>query len=91
MVKDPPANIGDIRVLALTSGSGRSSAGGHGNPLQYSCLENPIDRGAWQATKRRVTKSQIQWKKLGTHTLYNYLRKKPLEAYVIAQEIVLNI
>ena len=42
----------------LTSGSGRSPGGGHGNPLQYSCLENPMDRGAWRATVHEVTKSQ---------------------------------
>ena len=67
VVKNPPANIGDIRVSWIP-GSGRSSGGGHGNPLQYSCLESPIDRGAWKATNHRVTKNQIQLKKLGTHT-----------------------
>ena len=44
--------------LGLISGLGRSPAGGHGNPLQYSCLENPMDRGGWQATVHRVIKSQ---------------------------------
>ena len=47
-VKNPPANAGDIRDVGSTPGSGRSPAGGHDNPLQYSCLENPMDRGAWQ-------------------------------------------
>ena len=47
-VKNPPANAGDIRDVSLTPGSGRSPAGRHDNPLQYSCLENPMDRGAWQ-------------------------------------------
>ena len=42
--------------------------GGHGNPLQYSCLENPMDRGAWRATVHRVTKSQTRLKQLSTHT-----------------------
>ena len=46
MVKNSPANAGDIRDVGSTPGSGRSPAGGHGNPLQYSCLENPMDRGA---------------------------------------------
>ena len=46
MVKKPPATAGDIRDLGSTPGSGRSPGGGHGNPLQYSCLENPRDRGA---------------------------------------------
>jgi len=50
VVKNPPANAGDIRDVGSTPGLGRSPAGGHGNPLQYSCLENPIDRGAWWAT-----------------------------------------
>ena len=54
-VKNPPANAGDA---GLIPGSGRSLGGWHGNPLQYSCLENPIDRGSWQATVHRVTKSQ---------------------------------
>ena len=49
--KNPPANPGD---LGSVSGWGRSLGGGHGNPLQYSCLENPMDRGAWGATDHRV-------------------------------------
>ena len=49
MVKDTPANAGNIRDAGLVPGSGRSPGGGHGNPLQYACLENPMDRGAWQA------------------------------------------
>ena len=57
IVKNPPANAGD---LASTPGSGRSPGGGHGNPLQYSCLDNPMDRGAWWATVHRVTQSQTQ-------------------------------
>ena len=57
MVKIPPANAGDIRDVGLIPGSGRSPGGGHGKPLQYSCLENPMDRGAWWATIHRVAKS----------------------------------
>ena len=53
-----PANAGDIRDEHLIPGSERSLGGGYGNPLQYSCLENPMDSGAWQATVHRVTKSQ---------------------------------
>ena len=49
VVKNPPANVGDIRDAGSIPGLGRSP-GGHGNLLQYSCLENPMDRGAWQAT-----------------------------------------
>ena len=55
MVKSPPANAGDIRDRGSIPGSGMSRGGGHGNPLQYSCLENPMDRGAWRATVHSVT------------------------------------
>ena len=47
VVKNLSANAGDVREAGLIPGSGRSPGGGHGNPLQYSCLENPLDRGAW--------------------------------------------
>ena len=50
VVENPPANAGGIGDLGLIPGPGRSPGGGHGNPLQYSCLENPMHRGAWQAT-----------------------------------------
>ena len=49
MVKNLPANAGDIRDAGSTSGLGRSPGVGNGNPFQYSCLENPMDKGAWQA------------------------------------------
>ena len=49
VVKNPPANAGHIRDVGLIPELGRSSGGGHGNPLQYSCLENSMDRGAWWA------------------------------------------
>ena len=57
-VKNLPANAGDIRDAGSILGSGRSPGGGHGSPLQYSCLENPMDRGAWWATVHGVTKSR---------------------------------
>ena len=57
MVENLPANAGNIRDAGSISESGRSPGGGHGNPLQYSCLENPMDRGAWRATVHRVTKN----------------------------------
>ena len=47
VIKNPPANAGDIRDMGSISDSERSDRGGHGNPLHYSCLENPLDRGAW--------------------------------------------
>ena len=58
VVKNSPANTGDIRDVDLIPGVGRFPGGGHGNPLQYSCLENPIDRGAWWAAVHGVTQSQ---------------------------------
>ena len=58
MVKNLPANAGDAGDVGLIPGSGRCPRGGHGNLLQYSCLINPMDRGAWQATVHGVTKSQ---------------------------------
>ena len=62
VVKNLPANAGDKRDMASVPGSGRSPGGGHSNPLQYFCLENPMDRGAWQATVYKVAKSQTQLK-----------------------------
>ena len=50
VVKNLPAKAGDARDVGSIPGLGRSPGGGHGNPLQYPCLENPLDRGAWQAT-----------------------------------------
>ena len=61
-VKNLPANAGDARDPALIPGSGRSPGGGHGNPLWYSCLENPIDRGDWWAIIQWVAKSWTQLK-----------------------------
>ena len=73
MVKNPPANAGDIRDTGLNPGYGRFPGGGHGNPLQFSCLENPMDGGAWWATVHRVTKSWTQLKRLITHTHTQYV------------------
>ena len=56
VVKNPPANAGNARDMGLIPGSGRFSGGGHGNPLQYSCLENSMDRGTWWATVHEVAK-----------------------------------
>ena len=67
VVKNLPANAGDIRDTGSILGLGRSPRGGPGHPLQYSCLENPMDRGAWRAAVHGVTKSRIQLKRLSTH------------------------
>ena len=60
LVKKQLANAGDVGDTCSNPGSGRSPGGGHGNPLQYSCLENPMEGGAWQATAHGVTKSQTR-------------------------------
>ena len=60
VVKDPPAKAGAARDASLIPGLGRSPGNGNGNPLQYSCRENPIDRRAWWATGHGVAKSQTQ-------------------------------
>ena len=54
LVKNLPANAGDTRDVGLTLGSGRSPGGGNGNQLQYSCLENPMDRGPWSMGSQRI-------------------------------------
>ena len=66
MVKNQPAKAGDTGDTSLIPGLGRSPGEGNGNPLQYSCLENPMDRGAWRATVHGVAKSRTQ---LSTHSL----------------------
>ena len=58
--KDPLANAGDVRDAGSVPGLGGSPGGGHGNPLQYSCLENPMDRGVWWATVHSVANGQTQ-------------------------------
>ena len=67
MVKNRPASAGDVRDTSSIPESGRFPGEGNGNPLQYSCLENPVDRGAWWATVHRVSKSQIRLKRLSMY------------------------
>ena len=57
VINSPPASAGDMRDMGSISELGRSPEGGHGNPLQYSCLENPLDRGAWQVIIHTVAQS----------------------------------
>ena len=71
-IKNIPANSGDIRDVSSILGLGRSSGEGHSNPLQYSCLENPMDKEARQATAHRVAKNWTLLKLLSIHTLKNY-------------------
>ena len=75
VVKNSPANAGDIRDKGSIPGSGRSPGEGHGNPLQYSCLENSMDRAVWQATAHRVAKSQTRLKRLSMHESFIKLSK----------------
>ena len=72
MVKNLPANAGDIRGVGLILGSGRYLGGEHDNPFQYACLENYLDRGVWQATVYAVTKSKTRLKQLSMRTCFNH-------------------
>ena len=73
VVNNPPANTGDLRDVGSIPGWGRSPGGGHGNPLRYSCLENPMDRGAWWSMVHRIAESWKWLKQFGTpaHNLMN--------------------
>ena len=62
LLKNPSANAGDIRDMGLISGLGKSPEGRHGNPLPDSCLESPMDKGAWRATSHKVAKNRTQLK-----------------------------
>ena len=70
MVKNLPTTTGDIRDASSIPGLGRSPGGGNGNPLQYSYLENPVDRGAWQATVHGVAKSRTRLSDLARSHAY---------------------
>ena len=69
MVKNPLASAGDVRDTGSIPGLGKSPGEGHGNPLQYSCQENTMDRGAWRAIVHEDIKSQTQLKRLSTYIL----------------------
>ena len=69
VVENPPANVGNIRDVGSIPGSGRSPGGEHGNPLQYSCLENSMDRGGWQPTVPWVTKNWTRLKQQSMHAV----------------------
>ena len=67
VIKNLPVNAGGLTEEGSIPGSGRSPGGGHGNLLQYSCLKNPMDRGAWREAVYRVAKNRTQMKRLSTH------------------------
>ena len=73
MVKNPPASAGDARDSGSIPRLGRSPGVGNGTPLQYSCLGDRLDRGAWQATVHAITKSWTQLKQFSTHKVINCL------------------
>ena len=78
VVKNTPSDVGDVRDAGSIPGSRRCPGEGNGNPLQHSCLDNPMDRGAWQATVHGVTRSDTIYQ-LSTHThtrSEQYLLKK---------------
>ena len=95
-VKESVRNAGATGDRGLIPGLGRTSAGGHGNPLLFSCLENPMDRGAWQAIVHRVAKSWTRLKQLSTHaTMHSHPGKwrqfqleKARKIYIIKVVIV---
>ena len=82
MVKNPPANARDVGSIP---GSGRSPGGGYGNPLQYSCPENPMDGGTWWATAHKVTKSQTGLKQLGKHAFWLSHMRQGRGVYLVGQ------
>ena len=81
VVRNPLASAGDLGDEGSIPGSGRSPAEGNGNPLQYSCLENPVDRGAWWATVHRVAKNWTHLKGLSTHSCPNISPRGWLPGY----------
>ena len=89
LVKNPPANSGNRRDLALIPGSGRPPRGGNGNSLQYSFLENPMDRGAWWAAVHGVTQSQTELSYLAwAHTHTSSLFGKAEESWKLKQRLI---
>ena len=87
--KESACNAGDTRDVGLIPGWGRSPGGGHGNPLQYSCLENPTDRGVWRATLHGVTKSRTRLSD-GTMSL-KHLSQRPGHHHSTGQTTVLPL
>ena len=80
VVKNPPANTGASRDMGLIPGLGRFPGGGNGKLIQYSCLENPVDRGAWQATVYGVTKSRTDRKSTRLNSSHSARSRMPSSA-----------
>ena len=83
--KEPACQRKRRKRCGFHPGSGRSLGGGHGNPLQYSCLENPMDRGAWKVLDRRVIQSQTQLKWLSTHAISTITVPKSWSAKIMCR------
>ena len=88
VVKNGPSNTGDVRDSGLIPRSGRSPGGGH---VQYSCLDNPMDRGAWRAMVHRVRKSQTQLKQLSAHALLKNTEARSFNSAIAWESICMNI
>ena len=86
--KESACNAGDLRDVGWIRGLGRSHEGGHGNPLQYTCLENPKDRGAWWATAQGVTKRRTRLKRLRAYT---YVQPSPYPCSALWCSLLLYI
>ena len=80
VLKNPPTNAGDVRDVCSIPGSGRFAGGGHGTPFQYTCLENPMGRGIWQATFHGVSQSQTHLKSLRTHARSRLNKQEKISA-----------
>ena len=85
VVKNPPANAGDARDAGLIPRLGRSVGDGSGNPLQYSCLESPMDRGPWRATVHGVSKSRTRLS-AHTHIYWSTVDPNPMTSVLIRRE-----
>ena len=81
LVKNSPANAGDVGDTGSIPKSGRAPEGGHSNPLLYSCLENPMDRRAWQVQVHEVTKSLIQLRQLSMQAHAKEGRESVVKAF----------
>ena len=90
--KEPACQCRRCKTRSFIPGSGRSPGGGHGNPLQYSCLGNPMDRGAWRATVHRIAESQTRLTRVNKLTVTNLTNLSPIQAHVdqSTQHIYMN-
>ena len=88
MVKNPPASAGDTVDVGSIPGSGRSPGGGNGNPLPYSCLENPTNRGAWWATVQGIERVRHDWE---THTHTGFIMLMSIENMFVTLVFIMFI